>query len=128
MEKKSGHTDIREFIGVLLEDNRQLQFRMKGYSMFPYLRPGDRGIVQKCTAAELKPGDIIVFYLQSNLVAHRFLHQEGEFLTAKGDNNFRPDTPVPVQQLVGKLIAMERNGKEYTINRQNFTKVAAKQN
>lgn len=125
MEKKSGHTDIREFIGVLLEDNRQLQFRMKGYSMFPYLRPGDRGTVQKCTAAELKPGDIIVFYLQSNLVAHRFLHREGEFLTAKGDNNFRPDSPVPVQQLVGKLIAMERNGKEFAMNRQNLTKVAA---
>ena len=52
-----------EFAEILLEDNRTICLRMKGYSMYPSLREGDLGNVEKCSASDLRLGDIVVFKL-----------------------------------------------------------------
>lgn len=110
---KDNRNDIHELIGILLEDDRQLEFSMKGYSMFPMLRPGDKGVVRKCRPDEVKPGDIIVFYQNANLVAHRLMRREEDKLIAKGDKNGYTDAPVDAHRLVGKLIQYERNERIY---------------
>jgi len=112
---KNNRNDIHELIGILLEDDRQLEFRMKGYSMFPLLRPDDKGVVRKCRHDEVKPGDIIVFYQNNSLVAHRLIRRKGDQLIAKGDKNSYTDAPVDSNRLVGKLIQYERNGRIYNV-------------
>lgn len=112
---KNNRNDIHELIGILLEDDRQLEFRMKGYSMFPLLRPDDKGVVRKCRQDEVKPGDIIVFYQNNSLVAHRLIRRKGDQLIAKGDKNSYTDAPVDSNRLVGKLIQYERNGRIYNV-------------
>ena len=113
MKQSKQPTDLREVIGVLLEDDHQLEFRMKGLSMFPTLRPGDTGIVQKCTIDELQPGDIVVFYQRSNLVAHRCIRCLHDQLSCKGDKNRYTDEPVMREAIVGKLIQYKRGSKVY---------------
>lgn len=114
MKQGKLHNDLREVIGVLLEDDRQLEFRMKGYSMFPMLRPGDTGMVEKCTIDELRPGHIVVFYQRSNLVAHRYIRRVDDRIVCKGDKNLYADEPVKREAIVGKLIRYKRGDKVYT--------------
>jgi ATP-binding cassette subfamily B protein len=114
MKTTADHTEVRELVDRLLEDDHQLIFRMKGYSMYPCLRPGDKGIVEKCAPIALRPGDIIVFYQQERLVAHRLIKRtETGFLT-KGDHTTFYDAAVPADQLVGKLVSFDRGGKHFS--------------
>jgi ATP-binding cassette subfamily B protein len=108
------YNKFRDVIGILLEDDKQLEFHLKGYSMFPLLRPGDTGVVRKCTIDDLKSGDIVVFYQQTNLVAHRFIRLNDELIVCKGDKNRYADEPVKREAIVGKLVHYKRGDKVYT--------------
>lgn len=52
---------IVDFAESILESNHTVSIRMTGYSMYPALRPGDIGHIEKCVPNEIKVGDIIVF-------------------------------------------------------------------
>ena len=106
--------DLKQMIDVLFADDHQLEFRMKGYSMFPLLRPGDTGIVHKCRFNELKKGDIVVFHQNNTLIAHRILGLNGEYILAKGDQSAIFDAPVPPQSIIGKLTHYSRSGKTFS--------------
>jgi|SRR3989344_957353 len=81
-------------------------------SMDPLLDKGANGIeiVPKCSS--LKPGDVIAYQLNDDLIIHRILEikedNQGRFFRMKGDNNVRVD-PEKVRcdqvkyQLVGVL-------------------------
>ena len=109
MKNNADHTDLRELIETLLEDDHRLVFRMKGYSMFPLLRPGDKGVVEKCDPRDLRRGDIIVFYLRGMLVAHRMMQRRGDSFLAKGDNNPVFDPLINPSEFVGKLSSNHPN-------------------
>lgn len=113
MKKDKQNSKLRDVIGVLLEDDKQLEFHMKGYSMFPLLLPGDKGIVRKCTLDDLEPGDIAVFYQQNKLVAHRYIRRVNDQLICKGDKNLYTDSPVMSEEIVGKLIQFKRGNRVY---------------
>ena len=105
---------------VLLEDNKTISIRTKGYSMFPVLQPGDTCYVKKCNAEKLKKGDIIVFRDGQLLVAHRLLSIEkkdnGYFLYTKGDNNRFNDTSFTENALSGKIESFKRNNQMHNLN------------
>lgn len=109
MKNHADHSDLRELVETLLEDDHRLVFRMKGYSMFPLLRPGDKGVVEKCDPRDLRRGDIIVFYLRGMLVAHRMMQRRGDGFLAKGDNNPGFDPLVNPSELVGRLSSNHPN-------------------
>ena len=98
---------IVDFAESILDDNRNVCIRMKGYSMYPTLKPDDIGIIEHCTHENLKIGDIIVFKLQEKLVAHRLIRIENcnnTFLfVAKGDKNSFSDPTFTPEALVGIL-------------------------
>ncbi|MDO9153865.1 MAG: signal peptidase I [Paludibacter sp.] len=109
---------LLDFAETLLEDNNSIRFRMKGFSMYPTLKEGDVGLVEKCSANDLKKGDIVVFKSYENLVAHRLIkikNQNGiRIFIAKGDKNPTTDKPFTAEKLIGKLVSFQRNNK--TIN------------
>ena len=52
----------------LLSKNHSLNYRTKGMSMYPTLRPGDKASVEKCEAGKCKRGDIVVFRQDNKLI------------------------------------------------------------
>ncbi len=73
MKQQELNKQLLDFAEELLEDNHQLSFSMRGNSMYPALKSGDVGIVEKCSITDIQIGDIIVFKQNGELVAHRLV-------------------------------------------------------
>jgi signal peptidase I len=85
-----------------------------GYSMYPFLRPGDRIIVKRIPSRLFQLGDIVVVYTsQEHFVIHRLvkLLPNGKGII-KGDSLLAPDPePVILSTLSGKVVAIVRKGR-----------------
>lgn len=106
--------------GELLESNHQLQFKTKGYSMFPILMPGDTALIEKKTAYEYRIGDIVVFKSKGILIGHRIVkitkqHDKLVFIS-RGDNCPVNDQPFTEENVLGVINSFERNFKTLTVN------------
>jgi len=92
-----------------------------GFSMWPFLRPGEKLIIKRVTAKALKIGDIILYRLDNQLVCHRLVkikEDAGYLLYTRGDNSSSKSEPVKEEMLVGKAIGVLKNGK--VINLEGF--------
>jgi hypothetical protein len=93
-----------------------LAVSVTGTSMFPVLLSGDKVLVKKSSLEELSAGDIIVWSDESlKRVAHRILSMEGSanppLITTKGDMRLGPDAPVEFDRVIGKIVAVLRDGE-----------------
>jgi len=115
MKQQELTNQLLDFAETLLDENLQLSFRMKGNSMYPALKAGDTGIVEKCNVEHLRIGNIVVFKANEKLVAHRLVkiitHDESKFFVAKGDKNYHTDIPFSAEAIVGKVNSFKRNNK-----------------
>lgn len=91
---------------------RQHEMKICGNSMFPLIQDGDLvRITHDCT--NIKRGDIIVFQQKGKLIIHRVVsfgsgNIDPTFIT-KGDNSIHLDPPVDAEDVVGLVIAVQRN-------------------
>lgn len=84
-----------------------------GHSMFPLINEGEICRFESCDGSLLKKGDIALFHSwNGQLVAHRFYRHETirqrPCLVFKGDTNWGPDEPVVQEQLIGKLVRIQK--------------------
>lgn len=118
-EKKSAiKASVENFANVmtlskeLLDRGITLKISLSGNSMFPYLRKGDIALVKAVTPDEIEIGDVIVFQTPGKFIAHRLIriiNKNGEILVqSKGDSLYKPDPPVPIESLIGKIISIDR--------------------
>jgi len=115
MKAETIHTNLLDLAETLLDENHPLNFNMQGYSMYPTLREGDTGIVEKWNPNDLLVGDIVVFKANGKLVAHRLVKIELRnglrLFTAKGDKNTYTDEPFTSDAFVGKITSFQRNNR-----------------
>lgn len=86
-----------------------------GASMFPVLLSGDKVLVKRSSLEDLKAGDIIIWSNESlKLVAHRIISIEASstppLITTKGDLRIEADPPVAIDKVLGKIVAVLREG------------------
>jgi signal peptidase I len=90
----------------------RVQVRATGNSMRPAIRPGDILLIVRCPLQRIEPGDVVVFARDARLFAHRLIEKcagpDGSSMVTRGDSNWDMDLPVTVDQLLGKVIAVER--------------------
>ena len=115
MKQEKLNNDLINFAESLLDENHTLSFRMHGNSMYPTLKDGEWGHVEKYSPDQLKVGDIVVFKAHEKLIAHRLIGiiQQNGTLTfiAKGDKNKDKDEPFTSKALVGKITSFQRKKK-----------------
>jgi hypothetical protein len=95
---------------------------VSGFSMRLILNPGDLVRVRRTGAAELSPGDIVVFLGERRKkalpVVHRLLwkrFREGSWtLWTKGDAVFALDPASPEASLIGKVTAIKKNDRPWS--------------
>lgn len=84
-------------------------------SMTPFLQPGDRVVVRATSPERLRPGDILLVAAQPRPLLHRLLtiRREGSaaVLCTKGDAARRCDAALCAQQVLGRVVAIERSGR-----------------
>src|SRR5665647_3441092 len=115
MKQQELNKQLLDFAEDLLEDNHQLSYKLKGNSMYPTLKAGDIGIVEKCSLEDLKIGDIIVYKTNNILVGHRLVHisisNTKYLLTTKGDKCYKSDIPFSNEALLGRINTFIRKKK-----------------
>ncbi len=105
----------------ILTDQNRLKFQVAGGSMRPFMRTGDTIVVEPVEIAMINSGDIVFCKTSAGkLYVHRVIKKldQGEqtVLVTKGDAYIHPDPLVEAKDVLGKVIAIERNGKHRNID------------
>ena len=99
----------------ILKSKKKVTLKLNGYSMYPFIKPGDVGTISECSISSLKIGEIIVFKHHNNWIAHRLLKKRlidgNHLLIAKGDTSKKNDKPISEAMFIGRLAGLSRSGR-----------------
>lgn len=105
---------IRELIS-----NNIIKIKPKGYSMYPLFVPGrDYAVISVTDTDSLKRGDVVLYrrFDESGiLVLHRICKVRADGFYMVGDNQSEVEGPIGHEQIRGKLTAIERKGKSFSV-------------
>jgi signal peptidase len=103
----------------LLRQGKGIRFRPGGGSMHPSIRDREAVIVEPVEASRIERGDIILYRHAYGLTAHRVLriNPEGDerLFILRGDASVNSDAPVRAEQVLGRVLAVERDGRELSL-------------
>jgi len=74
-----------------------------GHSMHPALTDGTIVHVSLGDGASCREGDVAIFRMDAQIVAHRVVHRGRRHLIMRGDARIAPDPPVPFGRVLGKM-------------------------
>ena len=103
-----------------LETGHPLRVILHGMSMFPFIRSGDAVVIEVAPWSDLRRGDVIYYERDCRLIAHRVLVAPIDVsapAVTKGDTLLTLDPPVLPAQLIGRVTAVERNGRAHSLRR-----------
>lgn len=90
-------------------------FEATGFSMWPFLKEGEKLIIKKTSAGNLKVGDVILYHSNNRMVCHRLVKkivcEDGYLLYARGDASSGLEELVTKDILIGKVIGILKNGR-----------------
>jgi signal peptidase I len=104
----------KQNVEKLLTEGHTIQIKPIGYSMYPMFVPGrDFAILQKADPAKCKRGDVVLYRRSDHiLVLHRIWKKNRLGFYMVGDNQVATEGPLEPTQIIGKLVAFIRKGKE----------------
>ncbi len=102
----------------LLGEGYAIRCLAVGVSMSPFLKKGDLLMVQPIALDEPEVGEIVAFRRDEShsvLTTHRVVQigKEGgrRYIITKGDRNIYRDFPLSPQDVLGKVVGIERKGQ-----------------
>jgi hypothetical protein len=105
----------------VMRSTGRLQFRATGLSMLPTLWPGDCLTIQSLKFEDAEAGDVVLCARSGRLFVHRitrkFYARPTNSLITRGDCMTEQDPPVKENDLLGKVIAIDRRGSRIVPNR-----------
>jgi signal peptidase I len=104
---------VRELLEAVLDHGKQFRFRAGGMSMFPFIRSGDVVTIAPLDREKPYLGDIVAFLHPSNrsLTLHRVIGVESQSYDIRGDNAMGSDGNIPVENILGRVVRVERNDR-----------------
>lgn len=109
----------------ILEKGRSIRFQANGWSMRPFIRDGDFIVVSPVKSSSIRKGDV-VFYsdAENKIIVHRIIrkYKKNDRITVliKADASFGSSEKVEIQNVLGKVVAIERNGREKRLDRKLY--------
>ncbi|MGD9322053.1 MAG: S24 family peptidase, partial [Desulfobacteraceae bacterium] len=100
----------------LLGRGKRVRFRAPGRSMYPTIRENEAITVEPVALQDVKVGDIILFRSGESVVAHRVMRIEkvegkASRFILREDTWGTLDEPVEAEQILGKVVSVERAGR-----------------
>jgi len=113
----------------LLRRRQCVRFRAPGLSMHPTIKEGQTITVAPISPLDIKRGDILLYILGRKIIAHRVVsiekkksdssNQPSKFCSRlfllRGDASTICDEPVEAQQILGKVVFVERDGRSINL-------------
>jgi signal peptidase I len=108
-------TQFAALVEHVVGTGMSIRFRACGDSMYPAILDGDLITVTPVAAHEIARGDILLYRDGDRLLAHRLIGvtaygTETRF-QLRGDSNASCDAPIAAAQIVGRVEAVERDGR-----------------
>lgn len=103
-----------DLLQAVLSKGVPFRFRAKGCSMSPFIRDGDVITLAPINIRKPGLGDVVAFTRPEtgNLVVHRIIALKGNAVQISGDSiPDKPDGIFPTNDLLGRVIRVERNHK-----------------
>ncbi len=111
MDKKTVPNEIMlEDAANLMAEGREVSFTPLGNSMLPFIRGGRDSVTLKANH-DVKVGDMALVRTGGRYVLHRVIKAEENVLTLMGDGNIRGTEQCTRDDVLGTVIAIERNGR-----------------
>jgi signal peptidase I len=106
--------DLIELLQAVLDKGVPFRFRVKGFSMSPFIKDDDVITVSPLSNDLIHSGDVVAFIRpeMKKLVIHRVVGKQGEYFHIKGDNVPDTDELIPKANILGHVTRVERNGKK----------------
>ena len=106
---------------ALLEDGRAVRFRAHGWSMHPAIDDGEAITVEPVRLAHVKVGDVLLCRRGHGVTAHRVIgidtSAEPRRLVLRGDAAAGPDKPIGDDDVLGRVVSVERDGRTVRVSR-----------
>ena len=105
----------------LLTQGYSVRFSAPGTSMGATIRDGEAITVAPAEPGEITRGDIVAYRRGHQVIAHRVVgcgrrdRADGAFLL-RGDAALTCDAPVTPEQILGKVVSVERRGRQLSVN------------
>src|SRR3990170_1375104 len=103
-----------------LERGGTFTFRARGNSMRPLIRTGDILVVEPAEPQRLRIGDLVLYRrAPRSYVVHlliKRLERDRQLLVTRGDNLRRPDRPVPIEAVRGRVVGIQRDGRRLSLD------------
>lgn len=116
--KKGGEASLSgealiELLQAVLDKGLPFRFQAKGSSMIPFIGDGDVITVAPLSRSSPRNGDVIAFAdpWSGKLVVHRVIKKQGNLFLTQGDNVPQADGSIPRASVLGRVIKVERKGK-----------------
>ncbi len=105
---------------TLLGQGYNVRFSAPGTSMGPTIRDGETITVAPTVPSEIRRGDIVAYRRGYHVVAHRVVrverHNESPMFLMRGDAATSSDPPVTREQILGKVVSVERRGRQRKVS------------
>jgi hypothetical protein len=89
------------------------RIRAFGCSMFPAIRSGDLLHIARIAPDTVLPGDVVVIRRDGRIFAHRVVSRSADTcgVVTRGDAHLHADPPASPHDIVGLVVAIERDGE-----------------
>ena len=118
-----------QLILEILKSFGQAKLGVTGTSMLSSIWPGDILEVHRQNAADICPGEVVLFERDGRLLAHRVVEKIGgpecTLLITRGDRQRQPEPPVLPQKLLGRVTAIVRGGRRIEPRQTRWGRVAS---
>jgi len=117
--------EFESLASEILGDGHALMFRARGNSMQPYILEGDVLEVQRVGSGDIRRGDVLLCVLrEGKIIAHRVIRtlhvgDQHQFLI-KADASFTPDGVLLFDQVLGRVVAIQRKGRSIDIGSPHY--------
>jgi hypothetical protein len=105
---------LPELIKDVLDRGAECRFKVKGYSMSPFIKEGD--VVTISPLFDTLPGfgDVMAFVnpKTERLTIHRVVGKIEDACLVKGENAFEPDGLIDRNHMIGIITKVERKGRK----------------
>lgn len=105
---------VLDLMQAALARNATFRFRAFGWSMSPFIRPGDVIFVDSFRCQKPVVGQVIAFIHPGSgmLLVHRIVQQQKSGFLLQGDNlNAKNDGIIPSKNVIARVVRVTRMGK-----------------
>jgi signal peptidase I len=103
-----------ELLRGMVEHGRTLRTTVRGFSMSPFIRDNDVLTIVPMNTRAPRVGEVVAFTLPNSgqLAIHRIVARAGTGWLVRGDNCPETDGVVARENIIGRVLRVERQGRE----------------